>query len=146
MFDPCLCGSGQAAGGCCFLDGRYQRRAAKITLIDPQRAGKLSSCYLATLGSCCDKRSREHLVSEAVLKVLEKEQLVVRGLPWQAADEMKIGRNTLTARCLCVAHNTALSGLDSAAAQFFSAIEKADHGRQGPGSRVLVSGHDIERW
>jgi hypothetical protein len=145
--EACLCGSGKDAGTCCFVDGRFHRKPAAIVLTDPARSGTVEGCYLGSLGSCGEKASREHLVSQSVLKVIQKEKLRVQGLPWQEPGIwMEIGLQTLTSHCLCRTHNSALSPLDSAGAQFFAELEKADLNRTAPGRRVLISGHDIERW
>jgi hypothetical protein len=85
-------------------------------------------------------------VSEAVLRVIQKEGLVASGLPWMKAGEQKIGLNTIIGKCLCTTHNSALSDLDSTAANFFRAFEECDLHRSGEPKRFLFSGHDIERW
>jgi hypothetical protein len=145
--EACLCGSGKEAATCCFIGGRFHRKPATIVLTDAGRSGAIEGCYLASTGSCGEGASREHLVSQSVLKVIQKEKLRVQGLPWQEPGIwMEIGLQTLTSHCLCRTHNSALSPLDSTAAQFFAELEKADLHRSAPGRRVLISGHDIERW
>jgi hypothetical protein len=70
----------------------------------------------------------------------------VSGLPWLEEGEEKIlGSKSLTANCLCRAHNAALSPLDDAARYFFAALRLCLD-READAARYLVSGHDLERW
>ncbi|MEQ8266442.1 MAG: hypothetical protein RH982_04540 [Parvibaculum sp.] len=142
----CACGSQKIADECCFLNGTWHKRPSAISLgsVDCRKAN--DGCYLRDYGSCSTKLSREHLVSEAVLRVIKKEGLVVSGFPWMNGEKREIGIANLVAKCLCKSHNSALSDLDAAAANLFSAIEAGDVGRSGPPIHRLVSGHDIERW
>jgi hypothetical protein len=120
-----------------------------ISLSNP--AGELSvdGCYLAHTRGCGGPISREHLISESVLNVLNQGELLkLTGAAWQPPGEsMKIGLSTLAAKCLCKHHNgTSLSPLDTAAGQFFAAIKSAASNESAPPISILVSGHDIERW
>lgn len=72
--------------------------------------------------------------------------MLVSGFPWLKGEERALGYSSLTSNCLCRGHNSALSPVDAAAAQFFQAIKSCDLERTGPGKRYLFSGHDIERW
>jgi hypothetical protein len=82
-----------------------------------------------------------------VLKILRKEKLVVAGMPWQPPNfTQEIGLDSLTSKCLCTAHNSALSPLDEAASSLFTLIESAFVTEQIPSVLGLVSGHDVERW
>jgi hypothetical protein len=76
------------------------------------------------LGSCDGGISREHLISESVIRVLKADgDFSIAGLPWLDNGEAKIvGTNALTANCLCARHNSALSPLDAAAQKFFAAL------------------------
>src|SRR6266404_892642 len=144
---PCLCGSGKPGGSCCFDGHCYVRQPSIVRLTNPENTVSNDGCYLSQTNSCRTKLSREHLVSETVLKVIKKDQLSVSGLPWLPAGESKqIGLNDLVTKCLCDFHNSALSPLDAAGGQFFDAIQTADMNRSLPGIAPLVSGHDIERW
>jgi hypothetical protein len=145
--EPCLCGSQKQAALCCFQAGRFHRASANVVLVNPARTATVEGCYLTGLGSCGGKLSREHLVSESVLRFIGKEELRVEGAPWQAPGTSKtIGFSALTCRCLCRDHNAALSPLDTAAAKFFSEISEAYLNKTKSGRRALLSGHDIERW
>jgi hypothetical protein len=70
----------------------------------------------------------------------------IGGTPWLAKGEFKsIGFNSLTAKCLCRKHNSALHPLDDAALAFFTSLRGAfEDSFSAP--RSIVSGHDVERW
>jgi hypothetical protein len=101
---------------------------------------------------CRSRRERarrsilEHLISETVLDVLAEKQVEVSGLPWLKGETKKLGFAALTSKCLCRAHNSALSPIDTAGGKFFDAIQKCGTGNTGPTHNFLFSGHDIERW
>lgn len=99
------------------------------------------------LGSCGGSISGEHLVSEAIIKILQDNgNFTVSGLPWLAEGlEKALAPKNLTANCLCRKHNSALSPLDNAAALFFRAI-KSGLEQETRSTQFIVSGHDIERW
>jgi hypothetical protein len=147
--EPCKCGSGKAAGECCF-DGRtYTKQPALITLSNPNGELSVEGCYLSHTRGCGGPITREHLISESVLKLLNQgELLTLAGAAWQQPSEStKIGLSALTAKCLCEHHNsTSLSPLDAAAKAFFAAVQSAALNNSGPPISILVSGHDIERW
>jgi hypothetical protein len=147
--EPCICGSSKAAGTCCF-DGRsYTKQPAEISLSNPTGDLSVDGCYLGHTGGCGGPISKEHLISESVLNVLNQgELLTLTGAAWQLPGESrKIGLSALTAKCLCKHHNnTCLSPLDAAAGQFFAAIKSASSNESAPPLSMLVSGHDIERW
>jgi hypothetical protein len=97
------------------------------------------------LGSCVGPISGEHIISESVCRVLMADgDFSISGLPWLEAGEEKI-LPPLTAKCLCVKHNSALSSIDAAAQYFFASLKS--YLETDAGSRhAIVSGHDIERW
>lgn len=144
---PCRCGSPKPAGQCCFNGKRWYKAPARINLTDPTHTGKHQGCYLGGLGSCSSKLSREHLISRAVLLVLEKGGgLEAGGLPWMHDDRQAITVDTIVAKCLCTSHNSALSRLDTNAARFFRAIHECELLHDGKPRHYMFSGHDIERW
>lgn len=143
----CRCGSGKLASQCCYVGGTWSRAAAPVSLKVPCHSGSNAGCYLSHLNSCDGKISREHLISKSVLDVLTITEFVVSGLPWLAKDESRaIGKESFVAKCLCRAHNSALSPLDAAAARLFEGLKRADLNRGEPRIHETVSGHDIERW
>jgi hypothetical protein len=99
------------------------------------------------LGSCVSPISGEHIISEAVIRVLMANgDFSVSGLPWLVPGEEKIlPPQSLRANCLCTKHNSALHPLDDAAKYFFASLKS--HLESDAGLRhAIVSGHDIERW
>jgi len=144
---PCLCGSERRAVDCCLVDGKYFRAPSKIDLWASAKADAMARCYLRDTDRCVGPMSREHLISAAVLRAVYVDQLVVSGFPWLPNGQTRsIGFKELTNKCLCSAHNNALSPLDLAAGRFFTALRVADLNRSGPAFSQIVSGHDIERW
>jgi len=88
-------------------------------------------------------------MTESLLKAIAlDDEIEVVGLPWlKPANSKVVGTNALTARILCVRHNTALSGLDATALRFFQTIEQIhanfgeDLSHQHP-----INGDEFERW
>ena len=110
----------------------------------------MGSCWAAALGGC-KKGSREHIVSKSLWTV---ETVHVGGLPWCQNEMKTIGRASLTAKALCVAHNSALSPTDTAAKAAFHALREAlrltkDADRYRTGTwqvqHFTVDGRDLER-
>lgn len=103
-------------------------------------------CYASGLYDCDHKLSREHYISQALLKELGGAP-IVSGLPWQQGPN-KLGSKTMAAKVLCERHNGMLSPLDQVGGRFFKALSlDTDHGlwlshRQ----LVLFAGEDVERW
>ena len=132
------------------LDGRwYTKTPATIVLTNHLRQLSIDGCYLRDTLGCGGSLSKEHLISEAVLNVLNQGNLfTLTGAAWQQPGETtRVGLSALTAKCLCERHNnTCLSALDTAAGQFFDAIKSAASNESAPRISILVSGHDIERW
>lgn len=110
-------------------------------------------CYASILGGCSTKISLEHYISHSVLKLLSDSDgmLPVEGLPWLGpTGAMKIDAAKFGSNLLCTAHNEALSPLDEIGHRFFVAIADIpkyfEEQPTGPDRRVLVNGHDVERW
>jgi len=144
---PCLCGSGVEAQKCCFTAIGWRKVPAAVALAWSPKTHRNDACYLRATENRADKVSREHLVSESVLEVIAKDGLVLSGAPWiKPGEEKKVGVGSFVGKCLCTAHNNALSPLDASAARFFDAIVKCDLERSSAPRRFLFSGHDIERW
>src|SRR5271163_10254 len=99
------------------------------------------------LGSCVAPISGEHLISEAVIRVLMADgDFSVSGLPWlEAGEERVLAPQSFRAKCLCTKHNSALHPLDDAVHYFFASLKS--YLELDSGSRhALISGHDLERW
>ncbi|WP_139861947.1 hypothetical protein [Bradyrhizobium ivorense] len=101
---------------------------------------------MSRTGGCGTRVSGEHLISEAVLKVIADKEIEVSGMPWLKGQKKTLGFGALTANCLCSRHNSLLSPIDIAGARFFEAIQKCGTNDCGRGLLFLISGHDVERW
>ena len=145
---PCRCFSGQLAGACCYDGRRWHRAPAKIDLMHRGHSAAHPRCYLSAIGTCSSKISNEHLISRAVLLVLSKDQRAMRasGLPWMPEGLQNITVDTVVGNCLCTAHNSALSRLDTNAARFFRAVAECEVQHPDGDRRYTFSGHDLERW
>lgn len=144
---PCRCGSSKRALGCCYNGREWHKSAAVLGLKALPRKSVVEKCYMRELHSCGGGISGEHLISKSVILVLKADgDFSVSGLPWLPEGEAKVlAPNNLTANCLCVDHNSALSPLDDAARYFFAAL-KLCLDREADAMRYIISGHDVERW
>ena len=143
----CPCGSSKPSDQCCWNGQEWHKPAAVLGLHALTENSVVEKCYMKELRSCAGGISGEHLISKSVILILQDGgDFSVSGLPWLAEGEAKIlAPRNLTANCLCVTHNSALSPLDDAARYFFAAL-KSCLDRQADGARYLMSGHDLERW
>jgi hypothetical protein len=102
-----------------------------------------AGCYAAPLRDCDGKGlTKEHYISEALLKLFGK-TFIADGFAWQTGPR-SLSPGALTAKVLCERHNSALSPLDTAIRNLYSALDRADTGQQA-GDRLL-DGEDVERW
>jgi hypothetical protein len=142
----CRCGSTRPAATCCLTGNGWHKKPAVINLHRTGESERHVACYMRDTNACCSKKSREHLISEAVLQVLAEKQVEVSGLPWLKGEKKVLTFSALTSNCLCRTHNSALSNLDAAGAKFFAAFQACGTADQGPDQHYLLSGHDLERW
>lgn len=150
---PCLCGLRRRTGDCCLrADGSSFR--APIPLVPPEKRTGYShpQCYAAGTGDCSKKISREHYISETVLKELG-DTVSVLGPRWHGSGERRnYTLPNLTAKVLCERHNSRLSRLDREAGQLFRFLRRtaelfATTYRTHPVRRLmLVSGEAIQAW
>jgi hypothetical protein len=105
-------------------------------------------CFLHGHGPCGGKISREHYISETVLRAVGSNGSVqIGGLPWQPKDTLQcLGIGSLVANVLCEKHNSGLSGLDDAAGEFFRTLNSADKQPDTLPPITTLSGALIERW
>lgn len=144
---PCICGSGQPAGECCWTSHGYHKKPVVVDLHNTGLTGKHDRCYMSATGACDTKISGEHLISHSVLKVMADKQVELSGVPWLKIGEKKmLGFGALITNCLCTRHNSLLSPIDTVGARLFEAIQKCGTSDTGSGLLFLLSGHDIERW
>jgi len=91
-------------------------------------------------------------MSRSVLEAIGSPAVAIDGAPWLAPGERKaVGIESLTAKILCIRHNSALSPLDEAAEQFFKRLRviHADLQRRSLSlkrSLVIMSGEALELW
>lgn len=86
-------------------------------------------------------------VLQAMVNDADDGLVQVSGPPWTDGKEFKgVGAGALVARILCTFHNSCLSALDAEACQLWTAIREMTRPDAAAGQRVLLNGHDIERW
>ena len=106
-----------------------------------------SKCYASPLNNCCKKLSREHFISEILLKHLNLEnKLTVSGLPWTGSEKVIVPPSSLASNILCERHNNTLSVLDAIALRLFNSLDESDAQDSKDKVLFLFSGNDIERW
>jgi hypothetical protein len=141
--DKCLCESNRILNDCCLKDSRPIRRCSRTNWGNPR-------CYAAPLLDCSPKISREHFISEGVLRLIG-ERITAGGFPWLGGQERSIGINALTAKILCDQHNSTLSGLDEVGIRFFDSLRKPSYPEKLKRAIVvpritLFRGEIIELW
>lgn len=101
----------------------------------------VEKCYASRLENCRGKISREHYISENVLKQLGNIRL--SGFPWVGDRVVSLKPQALTANILCEGHNSALSPLDVFAGMLFSELYQWPKNRA---RSATVSGVALEKW
>ena len=95
--------------------------------------------------------SREHTITQAMF--LDKE-IEVSGMPW-CVEPQKVGLANLTAKVLCVDHNSALSPVDEEAVRFAEALRESFRllqvrlslkPRRWTFTKFPIDGPRMERW
>jgi hypothetical protein len=144
---PCPCGSKKPASRCCVTAKGFHKLRTATTPAPPRTGYSLSSCYAAPLADCSSKRSREHGISESLLRYLGAgSKIKVAGLPWLGEKERILSSDALASRILCERHNSALSGLDAIAVSLFEAFDEQNAVGSGKQLLHVFNGHDLERW
>ena len=149
---PCPCGSKKLVQDCCLdPDGQLRVKVPSLAPPGPSTGYAHPKCYLAHTDNCSGKISSEHYVSRAILELIGDE-LHVGGLPWEPrGTTVKYGINSLVSNILCVRHNSALSPLDTLAAQTFKTMRAVcgDLNHQSDASGTtwhFGSGEALELW
>jgi hypothetical protein len=104
------------------------------------------ACWAQALGGCGEKISREHHVSERILKVLKN--VTVQGFPW-CHEPKQVGIGSLTAKHLCKKHNSALSKTDDAAGCLFEAVGDQFGAAEASAAQtktLSITLNHLERW
>jgi hypothetical protein len=106
-------------------------------------------CYARALADCCPKMSREHCMTEALLKAIAlDDEIEVEGLVWLGTEKSKVlPTKRLTKWMLCKRHNEALSKFDVTVTRLFQTVE-AIHLNFGEDrdEQHQISGDAFERW
>jgi hypothetical protein len=102
----------------------------------------MSDCWARVLGKC-DDISREHPVSQSILKLFTG--VSVEGFPWCRDGPKEVGVGSLTAKNLCRTHNSKLSNVDSAGVSFFEALGNQFE-PDAPERKMRIVRHNLERW
>ena len=109
-------------------------------------------CWAASLGNCSKRLSKEHLITE---KVLRDGKLTVSGSKW-SGETKSITRGGFVGRILCGHHNSELSRIDEKGIDFVSTLEKAvelSNNREllpKPNNwywkKFVIDGNGTEKW
>jgi hypothetical protein len=117
--EPCPCGSGEVNYSCCLdADGHWSPRPVTIRRGNEQTGRGLAGCYAAALADCDGKLTKEHYISDCVLRSIA-ENPVLEGVRGAARIE---GAQNMVTRNLCKRHNAMLSPLDNVARRFTEAV------------------------
>ena len=110
-------------------------------------------CYLGFTNNCCTEISGEHIISDGLLKLFEKDNTIkIAGLRWIEVQKFKlVGRNSLKPNILCKKHNNSLHELDTEILRFFVAVQRIEEVLKHPEQishylEFSFDGHKIERW
>lgn len=112
-------------------------------------------CYARGNGSCSSKISKEHFISENLLRQIELNGTAkISGLSWQQPETFDIRgikHKALAPKILCEHHNSALSPLDTTIGEFSEAIGDFDRATSPSATnpvseRKQFSGDNIEKW
>ena len=110
-------------------------------------------CYLAGSKTCSTKISKEHYISQAILKQIATDGTITLNGNNQGASNFvnkPLPISGLASNILCRTHNSALSVLDDFADRLFEKISSLqdallDSNRSAP-AFCLVDGASLERW
>jgi len=112
---------------------------------DPITGYAHPKCFARSLNDCSKTISREHYISQSILRLFNCTCGLASGFPWLCPGEQRqVSIESLTGKILCTRHNQALSSLDTVAANFFKFFVT-----QWSASSVevyLLRGYDLERW
>ncbi len=127
-----------------------------VSNIDPPgaRTGfRHPRCFASADANCSTQLSREHTISETLLRQIELNNTAkIAGLRWQAPEAFDIiSISSLASKVLCDRHNNALSPLDAAIGKFSLVVREFDHAFRPAAQGAAVDestccGADIQRW
>jgi len=147
----CPCTSGINYSECCAgIDGFPAPKKYNLTPPNEITGIVNNNCFLSLDQNCSERISREHYISEAVLKQFDG--LWIEGAPWLKKGEQKnYTTKALASKILCERHNSALSSLDEIAKMSFSNLREANaYATKKTLSKktkyFIVDGHGLELW
>jgi hypothetical protein len=147
--DSCPCASGKLYRDCCLGPNNTLRTKPSITCPPAPKTGFSNpGCYAAELVDCSENLSREHFISQGILRVLSRNGKVkIYGFRWQEENTtLELPTSTVSSRILCTRHNNALSGLDAMALRLFQGIDNVILQVARQDQVFLFHGADLERW
>lgn len=151
--DACPCGSLRRARNCHARRGRGWIVPPPGPLLNDDFTGYANpGCYARISEDCTDKLSKEHWLSNDILKEIGAGKPIrISGASWQAGREDLLPPQALGSNVLCDRHNSALSPLDQLAGHVFRVVHhyQADlRSRPDPHGHefALFSGNQFERW
>jgi hypothetical protein len=105
-------------------------------------------CYANSDRDCSETISKEHFISENLLRRIELDGLSkVAGLAWQPPQTFtRIATKSLASNILCERHNSRLGHLDSMVGRFVDEVQAIDRGKLPAGKSIRIDGRDLERW
>ena len=108
-------------------------------------------CYAKSLNNCSTKISGEHIISNNILEIFERQNGVkLAGLPWMDHQVFNLlSRKSLVSNVLCTFHNEFLSPFDMAAGNLFRCLNDfdTDFNSNNPKSdHRIIKGEYIEKW
>jgi hypothetical protein len=111
----------------------------------------VAECWASALGSCSEKISREHLISDSLFV---GNVVRVQGFSW-CKEAKEIGLSSLTSKILCKKHNEDLSPVDIAGSSAFKTfremrrlanVRQAMKPQKWKVVRYQIDGILLERW
>lgn len=108
-------------------------------------------CYAKSTGACSHKISKEHLISDNILRDFEENKTVkIAGLPWIEHQTFNLlSRKSLVSHVLCENHNHQLSPYDAEAGEFLRCLNEFDSDFNAPQPSNEVkqfNGEFLEKW
>lgn len=151
--ENCPCRSGKRSIACC-MRSNYVLVKEPVTISPPAPKSNYShpQCFLSSSSDCSEKISREHYLSESVLKAYSPngKSINVKGVHWKPKNIFtSVPIDSLVVKGLCRRHNAALSSLDNVVKILAEELRSIDSGfntKGYQGTHLLLAGEDIERW
>lgn len=135
----CSCGSGRTIMNCCISK-------RENTVPTPPKTGFSNpKCFARALNDCSAEITKEHFISEAVLKLINTDgkAMKISGPRWlKKGEERRVSISSMSAHILCKRHNNSLSLLDNIGKRFFQFVL----GINLQSDILLINGFEIERW